>query len=136
MELFSGKFSRKQKIFANMKIFATSKFNDFFPSYIWTKLNEISFFSQKLKKHIRFNPSSRQEEQGAGLRNSGSRHDEQGTGLRNRGVRQEEQGTGLRNRSARHEEDGTGLRNRRHEQKRTDLTADNFDMGIRLVKNL
>ncbi len=90
-----------------------------------------------MKKHFRFNPSSRQEEQGAGgLRNSGSRHDEPGTGLRNRGVRQEEQGTGLRNRGVRHEEQGTGLRNRRHEQKRTELTVDNFDMGIRLVKNL
>jgi hypothetical protein len=62
--------------------------------------------------------------------------DEKGAGLRNRGSRHEEQGTELRNRGVRHEEQGTGGRNRRHEQKRTELTADNFDMGIRLVKNL
>ncbi len=101
-----------------------------------SKFSEISFFAKYRKKHFRFNPSSRQEEQGSGLRNSGCRHDEQGTGLRNRGVRHEEQGTGLRNRGVMHEEQGTGLRNRRHEHKRTELTADNFDMGIRLVKNL
>ncbi len=101
----------------------------------YQSLAKFNFF-QKIEKHFRFNPSSRQDDQGSGLRTRASRQEEHGAGLRNRGSRQEEQGTELRNRGARQEEQGTGLRNRRHEQKRTELTADNFDMGIRLGKKL